>query len=82
MAQLTFTDKMELALELYKNGEAVQLRDKHGEILLGAEIPETIDPKNIRVIDGIDVNEWKRSDWSQVLESAQYWSLKNNAAKK
>ncbi len=74
---MTFEEKMRLALELYKIGEAVQLRDKGGEILLGAEIPETVDPKKVRVIDGIDAEEWKASTWPQLFEGARVGRKRN-----
>jgi len=79
---MTFKEKMDLALELYKIGEPVVLKEKGGKIIHGEETLETTDLSKCRVIEGIDVDEWKVSYWSQLLESARQWSLKNNATKK
>ncbi len=75
---MTFLEAMKLAVELYRIGEPVVLKDQSGNVLHGQETLSTItDLKKCRVISDIDAETWKVSHWPQVLEGARQGWLRN-----
>ena len=74
---MTFEEKMELALHLYEIGEPVVLKGKDGRIIHGEETLKIIGVNKCRVIDSIDFDEWKISQWPQLLEGARQGWLNN-----
>jgi hypothetical protein len=78
--ELTFQQQMETALTLYRGGEPVVLKDKSGNIIHGEETWNTTEHSKCRVIEGIDIGEWKRSQWPELLKGARQGWLKNKAA--
>lgn len=78
---MTFAERMKLALALYQSGQPVVLKDKLGNVIHGQDNLETFGPDKCRIIDGIDVDEWKISDWPQRLEGARRGWLKNKTLK-
>jgi len=76
---VTFTEKLELVLALYEANQPVVLKEKGGRIIHGEETLKTVDIKDCLIIDRIDIDEWERSQWPQILEGARQGWLKNKS---
>lgn len=68
---MTFEDKMKLAKALYQAGEPVALKDTNGKVIHGEETLDAIVGFKLalkcRIIEDIDINEWKNSHWPQLF---------------
>ncbi len=79
---MTFTEKMNLAVELYKLGIPVVLQDESGHIIHGQRELNTLGQAKCRIIPDVDSAEWKLSEkyWQQILESVRRTWLENETA--
>jgi hypothetical protein len=75
---MTFEQAMALAFGLYKQGDAVVLKDKSGRVIHGEEELRTLGMEKCRIIPDVDSNEWKASEhWQGILKGARQGWLRN-----
>jgi hypothetical protein len=74
-----FSKAMNLALELYRSGEAVVLKDKNSSVIHGQVELTALGLSKCRLIPDIDILEWKASEkyWQEILRGARLAWLQN-----